>query len=243
MLSYIQDEALFADYQVVLFAPTNDHYLVGIIEDSSISFAGTADYTEGSMSKLVNVSKNTLSGIAGGMAGLTKGRTSNMFNRAQQALDNLAGSVKTVAETMIGYDSPSRLPINLSFKVFPHRHGNGDVKSIVEAILFFTQYKQSDVIGNIESNLYSIGDLYENSKKQIMEGKMGRNFDPLYNQLISFTVGDYINTDGVFFAQSAVPTIATELDDNGVPLYVQADFSLISYRILTAQEIASWLKV
>jgi len=231
MLSYIKDLEVISDYLTIIYSPANNHYISGIIDDESIPLSGSANLGTSTLNTLVKVASGSIvSSIFG-----------KRFTNTISSFMGM-GKLQTVAETMIGYEEPSRLNIPLKIKIFPHTHGNGSVSEIIEACLYFTQHRKDNVVGRIASNLYSMETLFKRAKEQVMNGNLA-DFDPLMNQLVSFSVGEIINTDGIFFVENIVPEIVTEVDDNNTPLYVSVSINLTSYRIVTAEEIASWIKV
>lgn len=220
---YLDSMEQMDDYKVVIHSPVAGIALTGLIDNEEFSYTGSAEMGS--------------STIAGGVEGFTRGVAKAVVGHVPTAGNMLKNTVssnmKSAKSTIKGYDGASNTSFNVSMHIFPGKMGNPSSYSEIELQLDkLTQPNINSIGDQLKSYLYKPSDTLA-----FMHGD-----DPFKGKLLSLSIGKWFSVNGDLFCSSVPRSYSKWQDTSGKPIYLKADFSFITYRVMSAEDMAGWIK-
>jgi len=227
MLLYDKLDDLLDNYGVSIISEKADIRLTGLINNPSFSYSNSA-----------SLSNNTAVAMT---ENLVKGSINSITKRTgTKALwDAIKGNFQTLRSTYRGYDSADITSFSITMHLFPNKFRNGSVKDIEYQLSKLTQpdtkFGDKDRDGKITDYMKSY--LYDvNTFEGLEQGK-----DVFKGQLLSLYIGKHFRIDGDLFCDSVSRDVSKWVTVDGTPIYKEVTFNLSTYRVMNAEEQASWV--
>ena len=208
--------AEYRDYLVTITNSKTGEVITGLIDNDGLTYSTGAALGESAAAN----------GIKGAGLGLVQGAANSLG--AGGIVSAIRGaSYSNVSTTIKAYEGSDETPFNISMHVFATDETYND---ILNKVLKFTQPNINGA-GLMMSYLYDESDV----------AGIATNYDIFKEQLIRVTIGEYFFAAGLF-CTGINHRFSQYVDEEGKPLYLQLDFSFVSYRMLNAEELAGWIR-
>lgn len=215
----------YDDYLVIVKNSKTGEHIQGLIDNDGFSYsagaelAGSAiggaitDVTSGAMNK----ANDQISGGLGGANGRVAGAVGGF----------LKDNYKNIISTYKGYDGASDNGFSIQLHIFP---GQSGYKETLLKVAKFTQPDTSNG-GIIQSHLYSSAETLE----------MLAASDPFKGALIHVSIGDWFLATGLF-CSGVDYNFSKYVDEKKRPMYLIMNLTFTTYKVLTAEELAGWIR-
>jgi len=134
----------------------------------------------------------------------------------------------SIGQTIKTYSSSAVGGFSVSFMCIPGKLSCGSYTDEINKLSKLTLPKSNK--GTMESNLYTTS-----LTKQIFKGN-----DVFKGGLIHVSIGSYFHASGLYCTSTSYE-MSEIIDDEGKPLYMNVSLSFSPYRVLTADELSSWI--
>jgi hypothetical protein len=214
-----------ADYLIFIHLKNGSEKIniTGFLSDGSkLSFNTGANFSQ--------------SGFAGMVEGFKKGAAKNAVSKIPIIGDFLSSMVDkeytTLAQTYKGYDTSTISGFSFSFIVIPGYNNVNSYSEIIRDLNKLVLPKVDENTGKLLSYLYDISDT---------TGLSNSN-DVFENALIHVSIGNWFSAAGLF-CTSISHNFSNQMDENGIPLYLEVSMEFEPHRLLKPDEVASWFKI
>ena len=218
---YIDTMDQMDDYKVIVSAPSADISLTGLIDDDTFSYNSSADIG----------SSTIASAVEGATKGFTKG-VAKKFPGGEMISNMIGDNLKSAKSTILGYDGSPNTSFSIRTHIFPNRMGNGSYKDIELQLSKLTQPNIKSLSDQLTSYLYE-----PSATAEFMTGG-----DPFKGKLISLSIGKWFSIMGDLFCDDISRNYSKWVDENHKPIYLEVTFSFKTYRVMSAEDIAGWIK-
>jgi hypothetical protein len=211
----------YKDYVIQITNSRSGEMITGLYDDEELSYGTNIELGSSSFGGFTD---EAMSGAAGQLAEKFLGRFSGLAGSAKNMIQ---GNLKSINSTIKGYEGSGDNSFSLSFHIFP---GGESYNSILNKIYKYTQ-PDTDDTNFMRSHLYSIQDA----------ASLLTNDNAFKGQLLHVSIGDWFFATGLF-CNGINHSFSKFVDENGAPIYMAVNIGFVSYRTLTAAELASWIR-
>ena len=207
----------YQDYLVQIRNTKTGELIEGLLDNEDFSYTTSAELG-------TNFMAQSIEDVTRGGAQAIAGRIPGVGDYARSAIGQ---NYKTIRSTYKAYEGASDTPFSLQLHIFANK------KSYNQSLQILHKFTQPDT----EDSKYMHSYLYDKSEA----ASMLTGEDPFSGNLIHVSIGDWFFATGLF-CTGIDYSFSKYVDTEGKPIYLVVNLGFVPYKVLNAQELASWIR-